>query len=55
MEREPELIFVKEEAYDDHPIGQQMMTDNRKSKIKKKKTKQKNLKHVCDLNAFILI
>ncbi|XP_029292751.1 uncharacterized protein LOC115011689 isoform X2 [Cottoperca gobio] len=24
MEREPDLIFVKEEIYDDHPIGQQM-------------------------------
>lgn len=34
MEREPELIFVKEETYDDHPIGQQMrLTDNRKSKF----------------------
>ncbi|KAM7387162.1 hypothetical protein PAMA_009669 [Pampus argenteus] len=32
MEREPDLIFVKEEIYDDHPIGQQMrLTDNRKS------------------------
>ncbi|XP_070703576.1 zinc finger protein ZFP2 [Pempheris klunzingeri] len=31
MEREPDLIFVKEEAYGDHPIGQQMrLTDNRK-------------------------
>uniref|UniRef100_A0A3Q1FU65 Si:dkey-210j14.4 n=1 Tax=Acanthochromis polyacanthus TaxID=80966 RepID=A0A3Q1FU65_9TELE len=31
MEREPDLIFVKEETYDDHPIGQQMrITDNRK-------------------------
>ncbi|XP_060921299.1 zinc finger protein 157-like [Labrus mixtus] len=31
MERDPDLIFVKEELYDDHPIGQQMMlTDNRK-------------------------
>ncbi|XP_035511006.1 zinc finger protein 135 [Morone saxatilis] len=31
LEREPDLIFVKEEIYDDHPIGQQMMlTDNRK-------------------------
>ncbi|KAF1379631.1 hypothetical protein PFLUV_G00178040 [Perca fluviatilis] len=31
MEREPDLIFVKEETYDDHPIGQQMrLTDNRK-------------------------
>ncbi|KAL7378868.1 hypothetical protein ABVT39_019960 [Epinephelus coioides] len=30
MEREPDLIFVKEETYDD-PIGQQMrLTDNRK-------------------------
>lgn len=33
MEREPDLIFVKEEAYDDHPIGQHMnLADNRKSK-----------------------
>ncbi|KAM3597677.1 uncharacterized protein V6R79_007927 [Siganus canaliculatus] len=31
LEREPDLIFVKEETYDDHPIGQQMrLTDNRK-------------------------
>ncbi|KAJ4921473.1 hypothetical protein JOQ06_014288 [Pogonophryne albipinna] len=31
MENEPDLIFVKEETYDDHPIGQQMrLTDNRK-------------------------
>ncbi|XP_050929949.1 gastrula zinc finger protein xFG20-1 isoform X1 [Lates calcarifer] len=31
MEREPDLIFVKEETYDDHPIGQHMsFTDNRK-------------------------
>ncbi|XP_040918196.1 zinc finger protein 567 [Toxotes jaculatrix] len=31
MEREPDLIFVKEESYDDHPIGQQIsFTDNRK-------------------------
>ncbi|KAG7504319.1 gastrula zinc finger 224-like [Solea senegalensis] len=30
-EREPDLIFVKEEMYDDHPIGQQMsFTENRK-------------------------
>lgn len=32
LETEPELIFIKEEAYDDHPIGQQMsLSDNRKS------------------------
>ena len=32
--REPDTIFVKEEIYDDHPIGQQMtFTDSRKSKI----------------------
>ncbi|KAE8283311.1 hypothetical protein D5F01_LYC18713 [Larimichthys crocea] len=31
LEREPDLIFVKEEIYDDHPIGQQMrLMDNRK-------------------------
>ncbi|XP_029364555.1 gastrula zinc finger protein XlCGF48.2-like [Echeneis naucrates] len=31
MERETDLIFVKEETYDDHPIGQQMSyTDDRK-------------------------
>ncbi|XP_069559106.1 zinc finger protein-like isoform X2 [Brachyistius frenatus] len=31
MEREPDLVFVKEEIYDDHPIGQQMrLADNRK-------------------------
>lgn len=31
LDRDPDLIFVKEEAYDDHPIGQQMrLTDNRK-------------------------
>lgn len=33
MGREPDLIFVKEETYDDHPIGQQMSHGvNRKSK-----------------------
>lgn len=38
MERDPDLIFVKEELYDDHPIGQQMrMTDNGKSKYGLKK------------------
>ncbi|KAM4597850.1 uncharacterized protein ACJ7VT_021413 [Polymixia lowei] len=32
MDGEPDLIFVKEETYDDHPIGQQMrLTNNRKS------------------------
>lgn len=32
LETEPELIFIKEEAYDEHPIGQQIgLTDNRKS------------------------
>ncbi|XP_029015758.1 gastrula zinc finger protein XlCGF48.2-like [Betta splendens] len=30
MEREPDLIFVKEEIYDEHPIGQMRLTDNRK-------------------------
>uniref|UniRef100_A0A8C5H4T2 C2H2-type domain-containing protein n=1 Tax=Gouania willdenowi TaxID=441366 RepID=A0A8C5H4T2_GOUWI len=32
MEREPDLIFVKEEAHDNYPIGQQQMrlSDNRK-------------------------
>ncbi|XP_038143740.1 zinc finger protein 239-like [Cyprinodon tularosa] len=31
MARDPDLIFVKEETYDDHPIGQQMShIDNRK-------------------------
>ncbi|XP_054615753.1 zinc finger protein 813-like [Dunckerocampus dactyliophorus] len=31
MDREPDLIFVKEETYDDHPLGQQMrLTENRK-------------------------
>ncbi|XP_068434453.1 zinc finger protein ZFP2 [Clinocottus analis] len=31
MESEPDLIFVKEEIYDDHPIGHQMrLPDNRK-------------------------
>ncbi|XP_056262941.1 zinc finger protein 721 [Pseudoliparis swirei] len=31
LESEPDLIFVKEEIYDDYPIGQQMrLTDNRK-------------------------
>ncbi|KAK9535232.1 hypothetical protein VZT92_007626 [Zoarces viviparus] len=31
LDSEPDLIFVKEEIYDDHPIGQQMrLTDNRK-------------------------
>lgn len=32
LETEPELIFIKEEAYDEHPIGQQIgLTDSRKS------------------------
>lgn len=32
LETEPELIFIKEEAYDDHPISQQIsLPDNRKS------------------------
>ncbi|XP_068192449.1 zinc finger protein ZFP2 [Antennarius striatus] len=31
LERESDLIFVKEETYDDHPIGQQMrLTEDRK-------------------------
>ncbi|KAK2893717.1 hypothetical protein Q8A73_016201 [Channa argus] len=31
MEREPDLIFIKEETYEEHPIGQQMkLPDNRK-------------------------
>ncbi|XP_019715529.1 zinc finger protein 337-like [Hippocampus comes] len=31
IDAEPELIFIKEEMYDDHPLGQQMqLTDNRK-------------------------
>lgn len=39
MDREPDLIFVKEETYDDHPIGQHMsFTDNRKGKFGMKKT-----------------
>lgn len=38
MEREPDLIFVKEETYDEHPIGQMRLTDNRKSKFGLKKT-----------------
>lgn len=35
MEREPDLIFVKEEIYDEHPIGQQMgfTEQNRKSEF----------------------
>ncbi|TNN70396.1 hypothetical protein EYF80_019422 [Liparis tanakae] len=33
LESEPDLIFVKEEIYDDYPIGQQMrLTDNRKAR-----------------------
>ncbi|KAK5856156.1 hypothetical protein PBY51_007772 [Eleginops maclovinus] len=32
MEREPDLSFVKEETYEDHPISQMRLTDNRKSK-----------------------
>lgn len=33
IEREPDLIYVKEEAFDDFPIAQQIrLTDNRKSK-----------------------
>lgn len=32
LDTEPELIFIKEEAYDDHPISQQIsLPDNRKS------------------------
>ncbi|XP_057673075.1 zinc finger protein 813-like [Corythoichthys intestinalis] len=31
MDAEPDLIFVKEEAYEEHPLGQRMrMTENRK-------------------------
>nr|XP_061838246.1 zinc finger protein 181-like isoform X1 [Nerophis lumbriciformis] len=31
IDREPDLIFVKEEIYDDHPLGQQMrVTESRK-------------------------
>ncbi|XP_077382498.1 uncharacterized protein LOC144022007 [Festucalex cinctus] len=31
IEAEPDLIFIKEEMYDDHPLGQQMrLTENRK-------------------------
>ncbi|XP_026182028.1 zinc finger protein 554-like isoform X2 [Mastacembelus armatus] len=30
MERDPDLVFVKEETYDDHPSGQMSLTDNRK-------------------------
>lgn len=34
MESESDLIFVKEETYDDQPIGQHLrLTDNRKRKI----------------------
>lgn len=33
LERDPDLIYVKEEAFDDFPIGQQIrLVDNRKSK-----------------------
>lgn len=33
IDAEPELIFIKEEMFDDHPLGQQMqLTDNRKGK-----------------------
>lgn len=33
--REPDLIYIKEEMYDEHPIGQHMnYTDNRKSKLR---------------------
>lgn len=39
MERHPDLIYVKEEIYDDHPIGQHMnFTDNRKGKFGLKNT-----------------
>lgn len=58
MEREPDLIFVKEETYDEHPIGQQMrLTDNRKSKFgfKKKNLNHDNPKSLCDLIVFIFI
>lgn len=40
MGREPDLIYVKEEIYDDHPIGQHMrLTDDRKGKFRLKKKK----------------
>lgn len=56
MEREPDLIFVKEETYDDHPIGQHMsFTDNRKSKFGLNKTNDCNPDSFCGLTAFILI
>lgn len=33
LERDPDLIYVKEEAFDDFPIAPQIrLTDNRKSK-----------------------
>lgn len=50
MEREPDLIFVKEEMYDDYPIGQQRrLTDDRKSKriLKRHQTQVKILSCVC--------
>lgn len=50
MEREPDLIFVKEEMYDDYPIGQQRsLTDNRKSKciLKRNQTQVIILSCVC--------
>lgn len=34
MGREPDLVFVKEETYDDHPIGRQIvLSDSQKSKF----------------------
>lgn len=46
LETEPELIFIKEEAYDDHPISQQIsLPDNRKSASDFKK--KKKLSPIC--------
>lgn len=60
MEREPDLIFVKEETYGDHPIGQHMrLTDNRKGKfgLKKEKQQQEKTNHYnpdsfCDVTCI---
>lgn len=56
MEREPDLIFVKEETYDDHPIGQQMrLTDNRKGRYINKKNPKIIIPSFCDFTTFVPI
>ena len=51
IDSDPDLIFVKEEAYDDQPIGQQMRTrDHRKSMflLINPPRKKRNQNHCCN-------